>query len=103
MAVGKVKDSCSNKFIFMSLSKNEITELIRKRRFAALYRYIDHLKTFAIKRKWVYGDTHGGYDAAAIPPHVYRHWYYRAMEISKLLFIECEPNDHQWIINQLLD
>lgn len=87
----------------MSLSKHEITDLIRKRRYAALYRYIDHLKEAAVKRRWIYNDTHGGYDAAAIPPHVYRYWYYRAMEVSKLLYIECEPGDHEWIINRLLD
>jgi len=85
------------------LSKKEITLLIRKRRYAALYRYIDHLRIHAAKRNWLYGDTHGGYDAAAIPPHVYRHWYYKAMESSTLLYIECEEKDHQWLVHMLLD
>lgn len=86
----------------MSLSKDEITKLIRARRFAALYRYIDHLKEHAVRRKWTYGYSHGGYDAAAIPAHVYRYWYLQALQVSPMLYIECEPYDHQWILDQLL-
>lgn len=103
MADGKVNRSRSSKIIFMSLSKDDISKLIRARRYAALYRYIDHLKEAALKRRWEYSRSHGGYDAAAIPSYVYRYWYHKALEVSPLLYIECEPYDFHWILDKLLE
>lgn len=84
------------------LSKKDITELINKRRYASLYRYIDHLAYTAAKRRWLYSDSHSGLDAAAIPSHVYQYWYYRLLETTQYHEIEVEPKDRDWLINKLL-
>lgn len=81
----------------MPLSKEQIAKSIRLRRYAVLYRYIDMLKFLAYKRKWTYGRTHSGYDAAAIPPNVYKHWWSRYLETHNPI-LYCEEKDAEWLL-----
>lgn len=87
----------------MPYSKDQITQFVRKRRYKSLYAYIDHLKYWAIVKYWTYGQTHGGYDAAAIPQHVYRYWHKKAMEISPVIHLVVDPKDHEWMLSQLIE
>ena len=54
----------------MPLSKDQVTAIIRKRRYKSLYKYIEHLQYWAAMKQWDYSRSHDGYDAAAVPQYV---------------------------------
>ena len=85
----------------MPLSKDQVTAIIRKRRYKSLYKYIEHLQYWAAMKQWEYSRSHAGYDAAAVPQYVYRYWHKRAMEISNYIQLVVHPNDHLWLLDQL--
>ena len=41
--------------------------------------------------------------AAAVPQYVYRYWHKRAMEISNYIQLVVHPNDHLWLLDQLVE
>ena len=87
----------------MPLSKDQVTAIIRKRRYKSLYKYIEHLQYWAAMKQWEYSRSHAGYDAAAVPQYVYRYWHKRAMEISNYIQLVVHPNDHLWLLDQLVE
>jgi len=108
----------------MSLSKNDITELIRKRRKKTLYEAIHHLQSSAMEEDDYFRDPRNARFIAHfqinrtwphhqyiymrekdVPPNVYRSWFthYVTTPEGRSHVWVWHPRDHEWLLSQLLE
>jgi len=95
----------------MSLSKQEISELIRRRRYTSLIMNIERLQGVASMFDYFY-EQYYYVPPEEVPPYVYRHWYSTIINTPRnpkvvgpqqIVTIHAEPKDHEWMLSQLLE
>jgi len=99
----------------MCASKQEITELINKRRYASLLVNIADLQRRAALFD-LFFEEYWYVDPTVVPPIVYRHWYMDLLRshrssadnplvigVSNVFPLFGEPRDHEWLLSHLLE